>query len=249
MLIHEDHVKKHAVNAQQQLGQIPTDPGAVPGGVDDQLRNARDAAREVEQDLPYRPALCRLPTVVENHLRRVLDEGQGQLQGRECVDLEFADEFSFRPHGRANACKETERTYHINPLPMPTNINPSQARQNKSNHYRDARDSSRTKTGEPRPPNLVPSLGLLDGEPPELAQHDRDDQQGVQRKRKVPLADRGPRIVGVPSGILRFDDGREAEARGVRRVADEADEIGKGSVDCGPGYGASTEILNGLWVE
>ena len=88
MLRDKDQIVNHGHIAQRKLDRVARDarPVALHIAVDGLLRDAEDAAREVEQDLRDAPALGRPVAVVDDHLGRVLDEGDNQLDVRDGID-------------------------------------------------------------------------------------------------------------------------------------------------------------------
>ena len=50
-------------------------------------------------------------------------------------------------------------------------------------------------------------------------------------------------------GVLRADCGGVQEGGGVDEVADEAEEVGGGEVDCETAGRAAAVVEDGLWVE
>lgn len=88
MLPDEDTIVRHARVAEHELDRVPGDaaPVVLQVTVDALLGDAQDAAEHVQEDLPDAPALCALVAVVGHHLRRVLDEGDDDLDVADGVD-------------------------------------------------------------------------------------------------------------------------------------------------------------------
>jgi len=97
VLDNKDDVEAYADQAETELGEVTNSAGPIAGqrGVEEKLNDREDAARQVEYDVLYRPAKRRLAAEVEQHLRKVLDESDDQLDARE--DLNKVDPLQRRP--------------------------------------------------------------------------------------------------------------------------------------------------------
>ncbi|CAG9999814.1 unnamed protein product [Clonostachys byssicola] len=84
----EDAVVGHARVAEHELDRVARDaaPVVLEVAVDPLLCDAQDPAQHVQEDLPDAPPLCALVAVVGDHLRRVLDERDDDLDVPDGVD-------------------------------------------------------------------------------------------------------------------------------------------------------------------
>lgn len=88
MLGHEEHIVEHADVPEQEFNRVAryATPVALQVRVDALLRDAQDAAREIQKDLRDAPALGALVLLVVVELGRVLDQRHEQLHVRDGVD-------------------------------------------------------------------------------------------------------------------------------------------------------------------
>mmetsp|Transcript_101541 Transcript_101541/g.295952 ORF Transcript_101541/g.295952 Transcript_101541/m.295952 type:complete len:283 (+) Transcript_101541:82-930(+) len=82
VLQHENRVKNHGTEAEQQLYGVPADlaPIRLHPAVEQQLQHAEQPAREVEEHVVDVPARRALAPEVHPDLRAVLDDRDGQLR-------------------------------------------------------------------------------------------------------------------------------------------------------------------------
>lgn len=88
-MLHDEHgIIKEGDVSKRKLDRIARDaaPVTLKIAIDALLRNAEHSAQEIEEDLPYAPALCALVPPVGESLRRVLDERDEHLDIADGVD-------------------------------------------------------------------------------------------------------------------------------------------------------------------
>lgn len=89
MLVEEDQIEDQGDVAESELYRIAGDafPASLEHGVDDQLDQTRDSAREIHEHRVYAPSFRALSLPVHVCLRYVFDDDRDKLEVAERVDL------------------------------------------------------------------------------------------------------------------------------------------------------------------
>lgn len=192
MLREEDQVVHHAHVAEQQLDRVARDaaPVALQRAVEDELRDAQRAAREVQQDLPDGPAGRAPVAEVGRHLRRVLDERDQQLD-------------------------VPDRVHGVEPAPAGGRVGrrarPWRGRHHHHHHREHGRDAARPHAAD-EPAGPVAGRGReAPGGGHEVLRRGDDGQNERMRGEGDVVEGDGGRVAVVSGGVLLADEGAVVE--------------------------------------
>ena len=90
VMLHDEHdIKRDADVSKPELHRIPgqTAPIVLQAGIENELRDGKRAAADIQQDRIDAPAHRRLPFVVDPHLRDILHGGAHELHVADGIDL------------------------------------------------------------------------------------------------------------------------------------------------------------------